>query len=80
MMIENSLSRGIDCTPVSLGYDRIRFLGPVFFGDTVTVTYVISEVEPERRRTRATVEVRNQRGDLVSVGEHLTKWVENEVE
>jgi 3-hydroxybutyryl-CoA dehydratase len=26
-----------DETPVSLGYDRIRFLAPVYFGDTVTV-------------------------------------------
>src|SRR5215472_3921590 len=28
--------------PVSLGYDRVRFLAPVFFGDTVTVEYRIS--------------------------------------
>jgi acyl dehydratase len=80
MMIEKSLAKGVDCTPVSLGYDRIRFLKPVFFGDTVTVTYTISEVEPERRRSRATVEARNQREELVAVGEHLTKWVENEAE
>src|SRR6201994_2129972 len=26
---------------VSLGYDRMRFLAPVYFGDTVTVTYTI---------------------------------------
>ena len=26
-------------TGVSLGYDRMRFLAPVFFGDTITVTY-----------------------------------------
>lgn len=80
MMIERSLSKGIDCTPVSLGYDRVRFLAPVFFGDSIRVTYTISEIEEERRRTRAKVEVRNQRGELVAVAEHLLKWVKNEPE
>jgi 3-hydroxybutyryl-CoA dehydratase len=80
MMIEKSLQKGIDSTPVSLGYDRIRFLAPVFFGDSIRVTYVISDIDEERRRTRAKVEVRNHRGELVAVAEHLTKWVKNETE
>ncbi|MBN9027358.1 MAG: dehydratase [Rhizobiales bacterium] len=78
LMIERSLSQGIDSTPVSLGYDRVRFLAPVFFGDTVNVTYTIKEVDEERRRTRSQVEVHNQNGILVAVGEHLLKWVKNE--
>lgn len=78
LMIERSLSQGIDSTPVSLGYDRVRFLSPVFFGDTVNVTYTIKEVDVERRRTRAQVDVVNQDGTLVAVGEHLLKWVKNE--
>ena len=77
MMIEKSLSQGIDSTPVSLGYDRVRFLAPVFLGDTIEVAYTISEVDEERRRTRAAVEVRNQSGTLVAVSEHLLKWVQN---
>jgi 3-hydroxybutyryl-CoA dehydratase len=80
MMIERSLAKGIDSTPVSLGYDRVRFLGPVFLGDTVDVTYTISEIDEPRRRTRAKVEVRNQSDVLVAIAEHLTKWVPNEVE
>lgn len=80
MMIENSLAKGIDSTPVSLGYDRIRFLAPVFFGDTVSVTYTVIEVDAERRRSLAQVDVHNQSGVLVAVGQHLTKWVRNEVE
>lgn len=78
MMIERSLSQGIDSTPVALGYDRVRFLSPVFLGDTVTVTYTIKEVDAERRRTRAQVDVHNQAGVLVAVSEHLLKWVRNE--
>src|SRR3954453_17489669 len=68
LMIERSLSQGIDSTPVALGYDRIRFLSPVFLGDTIAVTYTISEIDEERRRTRAQVDVHNQSGVLVAVG------------
>lgn len=78
LMIEKSLIQGIDSTPVSLGYDRIRFLAPVFIGDTIRVVYAISEVDTERRRTKAKIEVRNQDGVVVAVGEHLLKWVARE--
>jgi 3-hydroxybutyryl-CoA dehydratase len=76
-MIEDSLKRGIESTPVSLGYDGIRFLKPVFFGDTITVSYVIAELDEPRRRTLANIEVKNQRGELVAVAKHITKWTEN---
>src|SRR5450759_3355961 len=49
-MIEESLKKGIDSTPVSLGYDGIRFLKPVFFNDTVTVSYTIDGVDEQRQR------------------------------
>lgn len=76
-MQEKDLARGIDTTPVSLGYDGIRFLKPVFFGDTVTVVYRIAEIDTERLRTVAQMEVLNQRDELVAVGRHITKWVPN---
>jgi 3-hydroxybutyryl-CoA dehydratase len=75
MMIDRSLEHGIDMTPVSLGYDRVRFVAPVFFNDTITVAYIIVEVDPERRRTRAKIEVTNQRGETVAAAEHILKWV-----
>jgi acyl dehydratase len=68
---------GADETPVSLGYDRIRFLGAVYFGDTITVDYRITAVDPERRRSTASIEVRNQDGELVGVATHILKWVKN---
>ncbi|WDZ95957.1 MaoC/PaaZ C-terminal domain-containing protein [Herbaspirillum sp. WKF16] len=77
-MQAGSIERGIDTTPVSLGYDGLRFLKPVFFGDTVTVHYKISAIDEERARTVADMEVTNQHGELVSVGKHITKWVSNE--
>jgi len=70
---EDSHSKGE--TPVSLGYDRVRFVGPVFFGDTVTLTYTITDVDEERRRTTAEIEAKNQNGDTVAVATHILKWV-----
>lgn len=80
MLIERCLARGVESTPVSLGYDRIRMLAPVLFGDTVTVHYEIIEVDRDRLRTKAKIEVFNQRKELVTVGEHILKWVLREVE
>ena len=45
-MIERCVGSGIDETPVSLGYDGVRFLGPVFINDTVTVSYTIAAIDP----------------------------------
>src|SRR6195256_3545760 len=56
---------------VSVGYDRIRFLKPVYFGDTITIDYVIESVERERERTIAKIEVKNQHGELVMVATHI---------
>ncbi len=67
----------MDETPVSLGYDRIRFIAPVYLEDTVTVTYRIQEIEPERRRSRSDITVTNQDGETVAVGQHILKWVAN---
>lgn len=78
LMIEKKVRPGTDETPVSLGYDRIRFIGPVFIGDTVTVEYAITRIEPEKRRSYSRITVSNQNGETVAVGEHILKWVDNE--
>ncbi len=77
MMIERSVRQGINETPVSLGYDGIRFLAPVYINDTVTVTYTIDSIDPSKRRSRSRIEVRNQNDALVAVGQHHLKWVAN---
>ncbi|MEZ5936044.1 MAG: MaoC/PaaZ C-terminal domain-containing protein [Alphaproteobacteria bacterium] len=66
-------------TPVSLGYDRVRFVAPVFIGDTITVTYTIAAIDPERRRSTADIKVANQDGVTVAVAQHILKWVANPV-
>lgn len=56
---------------VSAGYDRLRFLRPVLLGDTVESRYEVVEVDTERRRAHARVEVRNQRGEMCLAATHL---------
>src|SRR5215470_9616429 len=68
---------GANVTPVSLGYDRIRFLAAVYFGDTITVDYRISTIDPERRRATGDITITNQDGTLVAVATHILKWVKN---
>jgi len=75
MMIAQAAARGDTNTPLSIGYDHLRFLAPVFFGDTVTVAYTITQVDDERRRSVASIEVSSQRSELVAVAEHLMKWI-----
>jgi len=70
-----AVERGSRGVSVSMGYDTIRFLKPVYLGDTLTARYTIQSREHEKSRTRSKVEVINQRGELVLVGEHLMKWL-----
>jgi len=62
---------------MSYGYDRIRFVAPVFIGDTITVTAEITEKEPHPKRpdelgfVRELVTARNQSGATVMVLTHL---------
>ncbi|WP_210506971.1 MaoC/PaaZ C-terminal domain-containing protein [Naasia sp. SYSU D00057] len=62
---------------MSYGYDRIRFIRPVFIGDTITVVAEITEKAPHTKRpdesgyVHEVVSVTNQRGETVLVLTHL---------
>lgn len=74
-MSHKAVEKGGSGVPVSAGFDRIRFLKPVFLGDTITIDYVIAEIDSEKRRATADVRIINQNGDLVAVATHLLQWV-----
>jgi acyl dehydratase len=61
---------------MSYGYDRLRFLKPVFIGDTITVRATISAKRDHPRRAThghvvEAIEATNQRGEIVLACEHL---------
>ena len=57
----------------SLGYDRVRFVKPVFIGDTLRIDYRIARVDRASGRSWADVSITNQDGQLVLVCQHLLK-------
>ena len=75
LISEQAAGFGAGVFPVSLGYDKVRFLGPVFIGDTIAFSYVISEIDSAKRRSIATVDARNEKGELVTVATHVMKWL-----
>jgi len=61
---------------MSYGYDRLRFLKPVFIGDTITVSATIKEKRDHPKRNgfgivAEAIEIVNQRNEPVLVCEHL---------
>ena len=67
---------GLPGTIVSYGYDRVRFPGAVFIGDTVTVTYEIVERDPSAGKAFSKVTCTNQRGEVVAAATHILKVVD----
>lgn len=59
----------------SYGYDRLRFIKPVFIGDTISVRVTIADKREHRRPDHGMVvercEVVNQRGEAVLACDHL---------
>jgi len=68
--------QAFDRPMLSVGYDRVRFLKPVYLGDTITVDYEIAELVPEKERLLSKIEVSNQNGDLVMVATHVMQLVD----
>lgn len=57
----------------SYGYDKVRFVRPVFIGDTVTITYTISRFDDAELKTYADVIGVNQEGTVVFAAVHIAK-------
>lgn len=60
----------------SYGYDRLRFIRPVFIGDTLTSRCTVKEKRDHPKRPThgvvvELVEALNQRGEIVLAAEHL---------
>ncbi|HEV7263402.1 MAG TPA: MaoC family dehydratase [Falsiroseomonas sp.] len=70
-----AIANGAEGLPVSLGYDRVRFLRPVFEGDTLTARYVVDRTDDAACRAESACEVVNQAGEVCLVARHILKWV-----
>jgi len=60
---------------VSLGYDRVRFITPVFADDTITTKIAITEVNREKLRAICDVKCINQHGAVVASAAHIMRFI-----
>ncbi|GAB3268786.1 MaoC/PaaZ C-terminal domain-containing protein [Sinomonas notoginsengisoli] len=67
-------ARPAGLTPVSLGYDRIRFIRPVFPGQTLALRHEWADYDADAGRATADVELRAD-GEVTAVARHVVKWV-----
>ena len=65
----------LDAPLVSYGYDRIRFIKPVLFGDEVEIEHTIADIDAAEQKLIADVKITNQRSELVAVARHVMKFV-----
>lgn len=70
-----AIAGGAEGTPVSLGYDKVRFLRPVFIGDTLTAEYQVEATDEAAARAESACRVINQAGDTCLVARHILRWV-----
>jgi acyl dehydratase len=67
----------INLQAMSYGYDKVRFIKPVFIGDTITVRAEVVEVLDHAKRPESLglvhelVSVSNQHGELIMVLTHV---------
>lgn len=61
---------------LSYGYDRVRFIAPVRFGDTVTVAYAHDHADPGGRKMFSRIDAHNQHGEIVGAATHIL-WLMN---
>lgn len=76
-----SIGMGLQCGDINpcaftYGYDRMRFIRPVFIGDTIKTRVIIQEVREnpkhsERGFVVEKIEISNQKEELVMVCEHI---------
>jgi acyl dehydratase len=64
-----------EATPVSVGYDHMRFLKPVFIGDTIEVRYQVKLIEKDRPRAVSDIVVVNQHSETVAAAQHILHFV-----
>lgn len=60
---------------VSYGYDRVRFIAPVFLGDTVTITYTVERMDAADQKSYSSIVATNQRGETCMAATHVLKFL-----
>lgn len=65
---------GLTC--LSYGYNRLRFIKPVYAGETITAVYEVEKVDQEERKMVSKLTATNQKGEIVFVADHILEFFE----
>ncbi len=63
-----------DCR-CNLGFEKVEFPKPVFFGDTIRTEYKVREYDHAKKRVYADVTCTNQRGETVAVAVNVRAYI-----
>jgi acyl dehydratase len=74
-ILSEAIERQVGRANVSLGYDKVRFLAPVFEGDTIKTEIKIVSSDPARLRVICEETCVNQDGKTVAVAQHLMRFI-----
>jgi 3-hydroxybutyryl-CoA dehydratase len=74
-LLSRRIEEEIGYANVSLGYDRLRFIEPVFAGDHILTRIRIAELQPERLRVLCEETCSNGDGATVAIGLHVMRFV-----
>lgn len=77
LLANRAIESNAGLTPMSIGYDRVRFIKPVLIGDTISVSYEIKEIDAARSRSIAELVAINQRNETIGIAKHIMKWLNN---
>lgn len=64
----------LKCASASYGYDKVRFIKAVKFGDTITTKYTVVSKDAQTGKSMAEVRCYNQHGEIVAAATHINKF------
>ncbi|MEQ8934158.1 MAG: MaoC family dehydratase [Silicimonas sp.] len=77
-MSARAKDRGFRGSSVSMGFDKLRFVKPVFIGDTLTGVYLVDKVDTELGRSLSSVSIVNQSQETCAAGTHVMRWLQED--
>jgi len=74
-MLFDRMNQRTSVPNISAGSDRVRFIKPVFVGDTITTIATVVEKREDRREVITEQKCVNQNGEVVAISRNIGRFV-----